>query len=62
MVPSIGNFSSIAPVAAPSTPAAASAQSPAAAASQVIQDSLNISQQAQAASAKLDSDGDHDGS
>jgi hypothetical protein len=62
MVPTIGNFSSIAPVASASTQAAAAVQSPAAAASQVVKDSLNISQQGQAASAKLDSDGDHDGS
>jgi hypothetical protein len=61
MVSSIGNFSSIAPVAAPAAQAAA-APSPAAAASQVIQDSLHISQQGQAASAKVNSDGDHDGS
>lgn len=33
-----------------------------AASSQAIQDSLNISSQGQAASAKLDSDGDSDGS
>jgi hypothetical protein len=61
MVQSIGNFSSIAPVTAPATQAAAVIQSPAAAASQIIKDSLNISQQGQAASAKLDGDGDHDG-
>lgn len=61
MVPSIGNSSSLAAVAASSAQKAASAPNPAAA-SQVIKDSLNISQQAQAASARMDSDGDHDGS
>jgi hypothetical protein len=61
VVSSIGNFSSIAPVAAASTQATAAIQSPAAAASHLIQDSLHISQQGQAASAKVDSDGDHDG-
>jgi hypothetical protein len=59
MIPSIGNFSSIAPLTAPSTKAAPAVQSPE---SQAVKDSLNISQQGQAASAKVDSDGDHDGS
>ena len=62
MVPSIGNFSSIAPVAASSAGASAVTQRPAPASSQAVQDSLKISQQGQAASAKMDSDGDHDGS
>ena len=62
MVPSIGNFSSIAPATAAATQATGAIQSPAAAVSQIIQDSLSISPQAQAASAKADSDGDHDGS
>ena len=60
MTQPIGNFSSIAPAASLQTQAAAQSLAPAA--SQAIQDSLTISQQAQAASARLDSDGDHDGS
>ncbi len=62
MVQSIGNFSSLAPVTSASTTSAPAAQSPKAASSQTIQDVLSISHQGQAASAKVDSDGDHDGS
>lgn len=60
MVPSIGNVSSLGAIAASPAPTKASSPNPAAA--QAIKDSLNISQQAQAASARIDSDGDHDGS
>jgi hypothetical protein len=61
MTQPIGNFSSIAPVKALTSQSAPAAQALAAASSQAIQDSLNISQQGKAASAKLDADGDGDG-
>ncbi|HQU46238.1 MAG TPA: hypothetical protein VNH11_31055 [Pirellulales bacterium] len=59
MLQSITSTPSISPAATQSSPQTAALQ---AASSQAIQDSLKISSQGQAASAALDSDGDHDGS
>jgi hypothetical protein len=61
MTQPIGNFSSIAPTASVQRQTAAAVQNSPAAASHAAQDTLSISQQGQAASSKLDSDGDADG-
>lgn len=62
MLQPIGTSFGISGFAALSNSAASSLQSANTASSQAIQDLLNISPQAQAAAAQLDSDGDHDGS
>lgn len=59
MLSPVGN-SSVKVAAATATAALATSQ-PAATVSKLIQDTLSISAAGQAASAKLDSDGDHDG-
>lgn len=57
MVSGVGSCSSVAPVTVATNQVAAAIQSSADAISHLIQDSLSISPEAQAASAKLDGDG-----
>lgn len=59
MVSPVGNASLN--VAAATATAAIAVSQPAATVAKLVQDTLSISQAGQAAAAKLDSDGDHDG-